>query len=160
MTTYASHVTVSASPPPQVRGVYKLRVKVLGRNAYYALTSTIQFVNGTLYVSEGDRRADAALAKRLFEDLDRAEPRRPRLEIVGRSGAEALAVQVHGEITQIELGRGQVIAIETMVPNAFADDSTRDVFESLFRGLYGIAPGALRRPIAQPERDHYLDRPQ
>jgi hypothetical protein len=72
---------------PARRGVKKYRGKVLGKNAYLAVTSARDLLHGTVYVVSDDMD-DVALVTWLKRELDRVDPRvsRPRhLRVVPKS---------------------------------------------------------------------------
>ena len=103
---------------PLRRGVSKYRKKVLGRNAYLAVTSDRQLMHGAVYVVTDDV-PDEALVVWLRRELDRVDPAKPRhLQLVRRSVAPAVdgPSPAHPEIARIEEVRRETIAASAPVP--------------------------------------------
>lgn len=102
------------------RGVAKLRHKVLGRNAYVAVTSTLEILYGTVYLVTDDV-GDASLVAWLNRELRRADPGKERhLSIVRRSVEPTIdgPSPTHPEIAGAE---------EQRVAEASAEAETVDV---------------------------------
>lgn len=122
------------------RSVYKYRGRVLGQNAYYAITSTGELLNGCLYVVS-DLETDAEIVSRLFIELDRLDPVRPPLRLVKSAVGASIdgPSPYHPAIAQIEY-EGRVIPfrpLTTPMPKQFADLTTQELIERLHRALYG-----------------------
>lgn len=130
------------APRPR-RSVYKYRGRILGQNAYYAITSSGELLNGCLYVAS-DLETDAEIVSRLFIELDRVDPVRPPLRLVKSAVAASIdgPSPFHPAIAQVEYD-GKVIpfrAPATSAPTAFCDEITRGLYERLYLSLYGVLP--------------------
>ena len=83
------------------RGVTKYRGKILGRNAYMAITSNRELLHGAVYVVN-DELDDAKLVVWLRGELDRVDPVKPRhLQLLPRAVTAAIdgPSPSHPEIT-------------------------------------------------------------
>lgn len=85
----AAVVQIARSQMPR-RGVKKYRGKILGRNAYLAITSSRELLHGAVYVVT-DAVDDAQLVVWLRRELNRCDPAKTRhLEILPRTVAAAI----------------------------------------------------------------------
>lgn len=107
----------SAQPPAAQRGVYKYRGKLLGRNAYYAVTSDGRMVGDGLRTA-GLGKTDAEVVTGLYCELDQAERPKPRL-----------------------LADGPLVAVYDESAEAVSSDQlTRRIYTHLYRSIYGTDP--------------------
>lgn len=75
---------------PARRGVSKYRGKVMGKNAYLAVTSTRELLHDAVYVVS-DEMDDAAIVAWLKQELERVDPVKPRhLRIVPKTVTPAV----------------------------------------------------------------------
>lgn len=126
------------------RGIWKMRGKVLGRNAYYALTSSESIVGNCIYlVSPGV--SDAEIVVRLRRALDEAEPRRPQLHVLPREPHPVASAidgpsPLHPEILELaESGRVLIFPVNGWDSSEpFSSLTTEQMISRLTLRLYGM----------------------
>jgi hypothetical protein len=92
---------------PRRRGVAKYRGKVMGANAYFAVTSERELLHGSVYVATAEM-PDEALVTWLRDELDRHDPPRPKLKIEPRTVTASMdgPSKTHPEIlARVEMAR-------------------------------------------------------
>lgn len=131
---------------PPSRGVYKLRGKFLGQNAYYAITSNAELLNGCVYVVRAEI-LDEQLVRWLFRELDaRDREGRRHLQLVPRTVEPSVdgPSTNHPEISRVLLVAADRALMDNVWEGASLDDEYRelvvrnDVARSLHRQLFGL----------------------